>query len=581
MDLTPEQWEKVKALFEQALQTPEGQRSALLAGAHLDPQVRAEAERLLASHSEVGDFLSVSPLHGALARTGGSPNAFQPGDLLAGRFRILQFLARGGIGEVYESQDEELREHVALKIIRPELLRDRRAQDRFRREVHLAKKVTHPNVCRIFDIFRHNAGKSRSGEEESILFVAMELLHGETLAERLQQCGRMQVQQGLVLGIQLAEGLGAAHDVGVLHRDFKPGNVILVSSPKGMRAVITDFGLALRTGIDSALSGSLTETGESFGTPAYMSPEQVEAKPLTPATDVYSLGLVLYQMVTGSCPFEDTTPLSTAVRRLTEKPLPPGRLVPGLDSHFESVVLRCLERDPRRRFSHANEVGRALRGEVKLGRRGSRRMWAAGAAVLVLTFASVFFLTRSGRPGSPQPSRPAELSNVVLRRSIAVLPFKNLSGRAEHSWIGTALAEMLSTELGAGEKLRVVPGENVVRVTSDLGIGAADTLGRETLGRLRQSLGSDVVIVGSYLYTGRGAGGEIRVDLRLQNTDSGETISSITAKGTEARWTIWRLKRERICDPSWPLGKSRLPRCCRCERRFLKAPQPRGCIQTG
>jgi tetratricopeptide (TPR) repeat protein/TolB-like protein len=536
MDLTPQEWEKVKALFEEALQTPNGQRSQFLAGANAGPRVRAEAERLLASHNEAGDFLSASPLQVALgARASVAyPNAFQPGDLLAGRFRIVRFLARGGMGEVYESEDEELREHVALKIIQPELLRNLRAQDRFRREVHLAKKVTHPNVCRIFDIVRHPASASSSGESESILFVTMELLRGDTLAERLLQCGRMQVHEALPLGIQMAEGLGAAHDAGVLHRDFKPGNVVLVSSPRGMRAVITDFGLALRTTIDSTLTGSPTNTGEPFGTPAYMSPEQVEGKDLTPGSDVYSLGLVLYQMVTGSRPFEDATPLSTAVRRLREDPLPPRTLVPGLDRNFEGVVMRCLERDPRLRFPHAGDVGKALRGEMKRpNRRRTRWMWAAGVAMLILTFVSVLFLTRAGRQTSRLRSPHAEPSNVALRRSIAVLPFKNLSGHPETSWIGIALAEMVNTELGAGEELRIIPGENVVRVTSDLGIGAADTLGRETLGRLRRNLGSDVVVVGFYL--GGPSGAPLRLDLRLQDTSSGETIASITEKGTGAQ----------------------------------------------
>jgi len=537
MDLTPEQWDKVKALFEEALERPSGQRSEFLAGAAADAGVRAEAERLLASHTEAGDFLSASPVHGALDPAISFPEtaAFHSGVLLAARFRILRFLARGGMGEVYEAQDEELREPVALKVVRPELLRDPRAADRFRREVHLAKKVTHPNVCRIFDIFRHQPAPTGSSECGGILLVAMELLRGPTIAQCLRESGRMKVEQALPLAVQMAEGLGAAHAAGVLHRDFKPGNVMLMPSAKGTRAVITDFGLALRSNVESTLSGSLTQTGESFGTPAYMSPEQVEGKDLSPASDVYSLGLVLYQMVTGARPFEDTTPLSMAVRRLREDPPPPRSLAPGLDAHYEAVVLRCLERDPRRRFAEAGEVARALRREVKVGRRPPAWRWALGAALLAVVLVAAYLLTRSWPRARPQSSSArAELSTASLRRSVAVLPLNNLSGHPETGWVAAALAEMLSTELGAGEKLRVVPGENVVRVTSDLGIGAADTLGRDTLARLRQSLGSDVVIVGSYLDVGAG-GGQIRLDLRLQDTASGETISSVTEKGSEAR----------------------------------------------
>jgi eukaryotic-like serine/threonine-protein kinase len=537
MDLTPEQWDKIKALFEEALEKPSGERPQFLASATAEPLVRDEARRLLASHSEAGNFLSASPVHGALdPPTAGHPAAaFQSGDLLAGRFRIVRFLARGGMGEVYEAEDQELREPVALKVVRPDLLRDPRAADRFRREVHLAKKVTHPNVCRIFDIFRHQPGPGTSSEAGgSILFVAMELLLGETLAQCLRESGRMKMEQALPLAVQMAAGLGAAHEAGVLHRDFKPGNVVLVSSPKGMRAVITDFGLALRASVESTLSGSLTETGKSFGTPAYMSPEQVEGKELTPASDVYSLGLVLYQMVTGARPFEDTTALSMAVRRLHEDPAPPRTLVRDLDPHYEAVVLRCLERDVRRRFADAGEVARVLRREVRVSRRPPRWVWAAVAALLVVAMIAALVLGRTGHKAHPQAGS-VELSTVSLRRSVAVLPLKNLSGRSETGWVAAALAEMLSTELEAGEKLRVVPGENVVRVTSDLGIGTADTLGRDTLGRLRQSLGSDVVVVGSYLDVGSGGGGQIRLDLRLQDTLSGDTVSSVTEKGSEAR----------------------------------------------
>ena len=164
----------------------------------------------------------------------------------------------------------------------------------------------------------------------------------------------------------MAAGLGAAHEAGVLHRDLKPSNIILVPGPKRMRAVITDFGLALRARSDSSRSGVVTDSGKSLGTPAYMSPEQVEGHELSPASDVYSLGLVLYQMVTGTRPFEDTSPLSMAVRRLREDPMPPTDLVADLDPLWETVILHCLERDPILRFQNADEVAMALKGDFEL-----------------------------------------------------------------------------------------------------------------------------------------------------------------------------------------------------------------------
>src|SRR6476661_303075 len=186
MALTPQQWETIKALFEAALEKSAAERPAFLASASQDAVVVREVERLLANHDDAGSFLS-SPAAGAVYQGDSSPS-FSPGDLLAERFRITRFIARGGMGEVYEAEDVELRERVALKSIRTELLRDPHAVDRFRREVHLAKKVTHPNVCRIFDLFRHQVpGPGDSGASQSLLLVAMELLQGETLAERLQR----------------------------------------------------------------------------------------------------------------------------------------------------------------------------------------------------------------------------------------------------------------------------------------------------------------------------------------------------------------------------------------------------------
>ena len=368
MGLTPDQWENVKELFEAALERPAPERASFLVNSCSNSLVRNEVERLLANHSAGSSFLSRP-----LPSSGASPptQSFASGDLLAERFRILRFLASGGMGEVYEAEDTELGERVALKTIRPDLLRDGRSLERFKREVHLAKSVTHSNICRIFDLFRHQArvGQARVGAEGSddsgFVFISMELLEGETLAEYLKRETRMTTADALPVAVQTASGLAAAHEAGVLHRDLKPGNIILVPGTKRVRAVIADFGLALRSTSDSSRSGAITDTGKSLGTPAYMSPEQVEGRELSPASDVYSLGLVLYQMVTGTRPFDDPSPLSMAVRRLREDPTPPRALVADLDPRWEAIILRCLDRDPARRFQSADEVGQALKGELE------------------------------------------------------------------------------------------------------------------------------------------------------------------------------------------------------------------------
>jgi len=464
--------------------------------------------------------------------------AFAPGASVAGRYEIVRFIAAGGMGEVYEALDRMLGTHVALKTIRPELVARPHMLERFRREILLARRVTHRNVCRIFDL-----GHQPAEPGPGLTFLTMELLRGETLRERLSR-GRLGAAEALPLAAQMAEALGAAHDAGVVHRDFKSANVMLVppgSTESEPRAVVTDFGLAWAAGDELS---AITHPDHLIGTPAYVAPEQVEGRAVTAAADIYALGVVLYEMVTGRLPFQGDSPLSTVLKRFREDPASPRDHVPGLGPHWEAVILRCLERDPRDRFASAREVIQALRGEQvapppRLAARAWRRRLAlAGAAgALVLIAAGAYRWSRRAVPAAadpaaagqelaPPPARPA-------RRSVAVLGFKNLSGRREQGWLSTALAEMLTAELAAGERLRTVPGESVSRMKTDLGLGDADSLGADTLGRVRSHTGADVVLLGSYLSHGPPGAQQLRIDLRLQDTAEGESVAALTETGTE------------------------------------------------
>lgn len=300
MATQPEQWQTIKELFEAALEQDSARRSHYLTEHCPDPGLRAEVERLLAEHDEAASFLSTPPVN--FPRTTETPTqGLVEGQVLAKRFRILRFVAAGGMGEVYEAEDQELHERVAVKTIRPEILAQPNAVARFKREVHLARKVTHPNVCRIYDLFRHIPEDDSQSPET--VFISMELLRGPTLAKRLKEDGRISIEEVLRLVRQMASALGAAHSVGIVHRDFKPGNVVLVDVRGEQRAVVTDFGLAVRSlQTDEGVSFS---TGIGFvGTPAYMSPEQLEGRPASPASDIYALGLVMYEMVTAGGPFK-------------------------------------------------------------------------------------------------------------------------------------------------------------------------------------------------------------------------------------------------------------------------------------
>jgi serine/threonine protein kinase len=294
-----------------------------------------------------------------------SHQRFSVGELLAGRFKITRFIAAGGMGEVYEAQDLELGEQVAIKAIHSEILDRPDSISQFKREVNLARKVTHPNVCRIFDLFRHKSNGAEANADA--VFVSMELLHGRTLAETLDHDRRMTMERALPIVKQMAGALRAAHDVGIVHRDLKPGNVVLVQAKNSetVRAVVTDFGIARQSSSPTRgmNSTSSTSTNEGLvGTPAYMAPEQLFGRPATAASDIYALGLVIYEMVTGVRPFQSETgvPNSSLMQRVQGSPPSPRNFAPDLNSVWEKVILQCLEHDPAKRFPNAEAVSAAL-----------------------------------------------------------------------------------------------------------------------------------------------------------------------------------------------------------------------------
>ena len=276
---------------------------------------------------------------------GGDPFAvrqFNPGDVLGERFTIIQFLARGGMGEVYEAADSNLQnKHCALKILRSEIAADPAMRQRFEREVLLAREVTHPNVCPTFDLFRVERPNG------PILFLTMRLLRGESLAVRLRRSAALEPDAALHLIRQMAAGLDAAHRAGVIHRDFKPGNVMLEGMHGEERVSITDFGLSRALQADQTLA----ESGHISGTIGYMAPELLHGSTATPAADVYALGVVVYEMLTAKRPVRKTG---------GNRFIPPSHFVTGLPRTWDHMVLGCLEENPSKRFQSASEALAAI-----------------------------------------------------------------------------------------------------------------------------------------------------------------------------------------------------------------------------
>jgi Protein kinase domain len=285
---------------------------------------------------------SPSPASRPPSGSGIDTGQYAPGEMLAGRYRVIALLRRGGMGEVYRADDLKLGQAVALKFLPKSVAQDPTLLERFHAEVRNARQVSHPNVCRVYDI----------GEIEGQHFLSMEYVDGEDLATLLKRIGRLPSDKALEIARQLCAGLAAAHDRGVLHRDLKPANVMIDGQG---RARITDFGLAIS-------AHETTAPGEIAGTPAYMAPEQLAGKGATAKSDIYALGLVLYELFTGRKAFEAATFAEWRRKHSEEQPAPPSSLIADVDPAVERAILRCLEKDPRARPATALQVAAALPG---------------------------------------------------------------------------------------------------------------------------------------------------------------------------------------------------------------------------
>jgi tetratricopeptide (TPR) repeat protein len=438
-------------------------------------------------------------------------------------YRVLEQIGAGGMGVVYRARDEQLERDVAIKVLSPGLLADDVARKRFRKEALSLARLNHPNVAIVHEF----------GSQDDTDFLVTEYILGTTLDVKLAR-GTLSSKEVISLGGQLMQGLTAAHEQGIVHRDLKPANLRL--TPDG-RLKILDFGLAQLAphASESGMTATLTDSQQVTGTLPYMAPEQLRGEPTDARGDIWSAGAVLYEMATGKRPFPQSHSPLLINAILNQPPDPPNAVNPAVSIGLEQIILKALDKDPNHRYQSARELGVDLERlntgtlPVVVIRPPATKQFAVLGVIFALVLAvatgAYFFFYRTKK-------HSAAVTTGAHRRSVAVLGFKNLAGKADVAWISTALSEMLTTELGQGDQLRTISGESVSQMKRSLSLPEADSFSQETLSRIRENLGSDDVVVGSYIPL---AADEIRLDLRLQDTSVGEIVASVSEKGSASQ----------------------------------------------
>ncbi len=467
--MTPERWRQITALFHVALANHATARSAFLDEACAgDPTLRSEVDALLSGHDGAGAF--------GETRVGVAGESAASGTTL-GTYRIDALLGRGGMGTVFLAFDTRLHRRVALKVMSEPSL----SPSRLLREARNAAGLNHPNVCAIHEV--GNAG--------AVAFIAMEHVDGRSLRDRLDE-GALSVEETLRYGLQAAQALEHAHEHGVVHCDFKAANVIV--SPSGQLKIV-DFGLARRS--DELMAGvtataSSVAPGRAAGTPCAMAPEQVRGDPADPRSDIWALGVLLYEMVTGATPFKGATAAELFSSILRDAP---ARLPGAVPAALSAVIERCLEKVPERRFQHAREVGAALHAIqadavtpwLALRYRLIRRPWMSAAVSSVAVVAVLLGINVGGMrdrvTGHAPPTVPIRL---------AVLPLEDLSGHPGQEYFAAGIHESLITDLARIGNVRVTARSSSLRYRGT----------QKSVSEIAKELNVDAVLTGSVAWSG-------------------------------------------------------------------------------
>jgi tetratricopeptide (TPR) repeat protein/predicted Ser/Thr protein kinase len=433
----------------------------------------------------------------------------QPGEIIGGRYEILELLGEGGMGAVYKASDRELSRFVALKLIRSDLASNPAILARFKQELLTAHQVTHKNVIRIYDL----------AEADDVKFITMEFIEGCDLRRLLQDQGKLPPERAVEIIRQICLALDAAHSVGVIHRDLKPQNVMC---DKTGRILVMDFGLAR-----SVESKGMTQTGALMGTVEYMSPEQSMGKQLDQRSDLFAIGLIFYELLTNETPYKAESAMGSLLLRNQTRAIPASDLDASVPKGLSDIVGKCLERDLDLRYQSAQEIladldavqGKRLSSASVMTQPAvtqpafSQRVpwkWIAAAALALALGIGGWALVTKLRHKTETTATTAPAAPDV---SLAILPFRNGSGDSRIDWLGTSLADMLTTDVGQSAHLRTISPDRVQQVLSDLRVTPDTTIDPATLGRIAEFSNADTLIWGQYAKIGD----QIRIDATVRD----------------------------------------------------------------
>ncbi len=441
-----------------------------------------------------------------------------PGTVFARRYQVIEDLGKGGMGRVYKVLDTEVGEKLALKLLNPEIAADEKNIERFRNELKLARTVSHRNICRMYDL----------GREGDAYYITMEYVSGEDLKSLIHRIGALPLGKAVAIARQVCEGLAEAHRLGIVHRDLKPHNIMI---DREGNARIMDFGIAR-----SVKAKGITGAGMMIGTPEYMSPEQVDGKDADARSDIYALGIVLFEMLTGRLPFEGDTPLSVAVKQKTEAPPDPRKLNPQVPDDLRTLVLRCLDKSREKRYPDTEalladlaKVERSLPTTTQplpirrpttskqiTVRLPSKKVWIPALVVLVLALAFIVW----------QFIPEGEAS----KRSLAVIGFKNQTGDKAFDYLQEAIPNLLITSLEQSGRFRVTSWERLKDLLRQAGKDPSAALDEEAGFEVCRRDNIEVVVLGSYIK----AGETFATDVKVLDVANKQLLKSASARGDGA-----------------------------------------------